>query len=217
MPERAVQIGYRAPNRTRSVLFLMGCTYKSTQRWRVRAKEWLIKYGGGACQVCGYNRFRGNLTFHHIEGKSEDISRLVNATAAWDKILAEVDKCVLLCHLCHGEIHAGLIDCPPVNLQQRQIIFAADPRPEPKAIKRAHTCAKCGRPSTGLYCSSKCAHMVAEKASWPSDAELKLMVWRQPVTHIAASLGVSDRAVKKRCRRRGIDTPGQGYWQKRGL
>ena len=50
---------------------------------------------------------------------------------------------------------------------------------------------------------------------WPPDAKLKEMVWSRPATHVARNLGVSSVAIKKRCDKRGIDTPGRGYWRKK--
>ncbi len=45
-----------------------------------------------------------------------------------------------------------------------------------------------------------------------SDEELKKLVWSQPIIELASLFGVSDTAIRKRCDRRGIDRPGQGYW-----
>lgn len=53
-----------------------------------------------------------------------------------------------------------------------------------------------------------------ERVKWPSVDSLREMVWLQPVQKVAASIGVSDVAVKKRCKRLGITTPPRGYWAK---
>ncbi|MCJ7435162.1 MAG: hypothetical protein MUO77_16895, partial [Anaerolineales bacterium] len=44
--------------------------------------------------------------------------------------------------------------------------------------------------------------------------ELRTAVWSEPVTTIAASFGVSDKAIEKRCKRLGIVKPPRGYWAK---
>jgi len=49
---------------------------------------------------------------------------------------------------------------------------------------------------------------------WPSPEELKTMVWEIPTTHVAKSIGVSDKAVEKRCRKYNIAKPPRGYWEK---
>jgi endogenous inhibitor of DNA gyrase (YacG/DUF329 family) len=50
-----------------------------------------------------------------------------------------------------------------------------------------------------------------------SDEELTVKVWEIPVVRLAQELGISDVALRKRCRRRGIQVPGVGYWQKQGV
>ena len=44
--------------------------------------------------------------------------------------------------------------------------------------------------------------------------ELRVAVWSEPVTAIAASFGVSDKAIEKRCKRLGVIKPPRGYWAK---
>lgn len=66
------------------------------------------------CAACGYNRCPAALEFHHInpEEKERTISLMRNYSA--ESIKKEVDKCVLLCCLCHREYHSGLIELPSV-------------------------------------------------------------------------------------------------------
>jgi hypothetical protein len=44
--------------------------------------------------------------------------------------------------------------------------------------------------------------------------ELRVAVWSEPVTAIAESFGVSDKAIEQRCKRLGIVKPPRGYWAK---
>lgn len=44
--------------------------------------------------------------------------------------------------------------------------------------------------------------------------ELLLAVWTEPVTSVAASFDVSDKAIEKRCKRLGVVKPPRGYWAK---
>jgi hypothetical protein len=44
--------------------------------------------------------------------------------------------------------------------------------------------------------------------------ELFILVWNQPVTEASKSLGVSDAALGKLCRRLQVPKPPQGYWAK---
>ncbi len=45
-----------------------------------------------------------------------------------------------------------------------------------------------------------------------SKEELATLVWEIPIVQIAKNYGVSDFAVRSRCRQEGIATPNRGYW-----
>ena len=81
---------------------------KAVVAWRIRAKEKLVEYKGGKCIVCGYNKYVGNLTFHHLNPEEKDFN-ISGKSFSIEALKKEVDKCALLCHICHGELHAGLI------------------------------------------------------------------------------------------------------------
>lgn len=68
-----------------------------------------IAYKGSKCLVCGYNRSIRVLQFHHIDPKSKEFG-ISGSTKSFEKLKPELDKCVLLCSNCHGEVHDGLID-----------------------------------------------------------------------------------------------------------
>ncbi|MEA2008299.1 MAG: hypothetical protein U9O54_04190 [Chloroflexota bacterium] len=61
------------------------------------------------------------------------------------------------------------------------------------------------------HCSPKCAQMARRKFHAMPE-ELRLWVWETPLTQLGKALGVSDNAVRKRCRKYGIPTPPRGYW-----
>jgi integrase len=68
------------------------------------------------------------------------------------------------------------------------------------------------RPSQECYLTQ--ARSSANVADWPPKERLSELVWRMPTTQVARQLGVSDKAVEKRCRRLGIAKPPRGYWAK---
>ncbi len=53
------------------------------------------------------------------------------------------------------------------------------------------------------------------KIVWPSNDEMRRLVWNHPLGEIGSRLGVSDVAVKKYCDRFEIDRPPFAYWRKR--
>ena len=88
--------------------------YHSTKRERRKNKRAALKakmvaYKGGKCQRCGYDKCLQALAFHHNDPQEKDF-RLSGPvwTKPWDDIVKELDKCALVCHNCHSEIHEGL-------------------------------------------------------------------------------------------------------------
>lgn len=68
-----------------------------------------IEYMGGRCQQCGYDRCAQALEFHHIDPELKT-SNFTNLKCwGWDKLQAELDKCVMLCANCHREVENGLV------------------------------------------------------------------------------------------------------------
>lgn len=74
-------------------------------RYRRKAKSILIEYKGGKCYYCGYNKCQTSLHFHHLDPGSKDFAISHNGDANINKLKNEVDKCILICSNCHGEIH----------------------------------------------------------------------------------------------------------------
>lgn len=94
----------------------------SSQRvteWRRRIKQRAIDYKGGKCLLCGYNKCNASLDFHHIDPKEKDFAIGSDGnTRGWDVIQPELDKCVLLCRNCHGEVHAGVTKIEYCGVEQ---------------------------------------------------------------------------------------------------
>lgn len=59
------------------------------------------------CSECGENR-SACLDFHHIDRstKSYTIAHMITRKFSWEKILEEIDKCIVLCANCHRVLHA---------------------------------------------------------------------------------------------------------------
>lgn len=61
---------------------------------------------GGACVVCGYDRYFGALDFHHIDPTTKQEHREAK------KKDFDMNKYLLLCSNCHRELEAGLVRLP---------------------------------------------------------------------------------------------------------
>lgn len=87
-----------------------GLNQTEALRYKKRAiKHELVKYKGGKCELCGYNKTECALQFHHINPEEKEFSlshiNLNNFTVTMNDLKKEVDKCQLLCANCHFEQH----------------------------------------------------------------------------------------------------------------
>ena len=74
--------------------------YQQRKKWVSSIKEQC------KCAKCGDDRSY-LLDFHHIDPsiKDDTIARLTSSSSTHEKILQEIDKCVVLCANCHREFH----------------------------------------------------------------------------------------------------------------
>lgn len=84
---------------------LMGRLCVSQRRKMLRARA--LDYMGSKCQICGYQRCMASLHFHHPDPSAKEFT-VASRLTSWDRIRRELDKCVLLCANCHGEVHDGM-------------------------------------------------------------------------------------------------------------
>lgn len=65
---------------------------------------------GCTCALCGVQDHPIAFDFHHVnhEEKINNIARMTGYR--WEKIKAEMDKCILICAICHRKLHKGLVE-----------------------------------------------------------------------------------------------------------
>lgn len=85
--------------------------YKARNLARRNANvERLVAYKNNkSCLVCGEAE-NCCLDFHHLDPSQKDFAIGPNLTKKWDRIEAELAKCVVLCSNCHRKVHAGVIE-----------------------------------------------------------------------------------------------------------
>jgi len=88
---------------------------KAVAKRRRKIKTLALEYKGGKCQICGYNKYQGALDLHHINGKKEFGIGDKGYTRSWEKVKAELDKCILVCANCHRELEAGITQLSAVR------------------------------------------------------------------------------------------------------
>ena len=84
------------------------CNSCSVNSRRFVVKRKAVAYKGGACETCGYNRCAAALVFHHLDPTEKEFAISGKHSLSWKKLRQELDKCVLLCMICHAELHVGL-------------------------------------------------------------------------------------------------------------
>jgi transposase len=89
------------------------CGPARVARRRRRLKEALVAEKGGACSLCGYDRYPGALHFHHLDPAEKRFQLGERGfTRSLESLRKEVEKCVLLCANCHAEVEAGYCRLP---------------------------------------------------------------------------------------------------------
>ena len=87
------------------------CAVDSVQRRRDKVKEMAVEYKGGKCEICGYNKCKGALEFHHLDPNEKDFGISHKGyTRSWESVKKELDKCIMLCANCHREVHDGMLE-----------------------------------------------------------------------------------------------------------
>jgi hypothetical protein len=173
----------------------------AVKRWRKSTKDKIVKAMGGCCQICRYNRCHAALALHHIDpGKKNFGFGAIRASPKnIKKIIKELKKCILLCHICHTEFHEGLIKLPE-KIKILDVSFFDN------IIKEKHdSCPICKKPKLIINrtCSLKCAGKKRYGVKWESVP----VEWFKTKSNvfIADFLGCSDVAVKKYKKRSNIE------------
>lgn len=74
-----------------------------------RRKLKMCEHKGGYCEHCGFKATENTIAafdFHHIDPNTKDKQLSDMCLMKWDKIVLEMDKCLLLCSNCHRILHA---------------------------------------------------------------------------------------------------------------
>ena len=150
---------------------------------------------GGKCQCCGYNTCKEALAFHHIDPAHKDVAfGTIRANPqSWEVLVKELKKCILVCHNCHSEIHAGVREVP--NTFARFDESYADWR----KIEEYDNCPVCNtqKPAKQKYCSHKCAQTNRRKVDW-DNIDLLDLLEKHSIGELEEMLGVSNAAIYKR-------------------
>ena len=178
----------------------------SKSNWRRKAREYLAVAFGGKCTICGYDKTISALDYHHVDASTKDSALSIGMRNgySWKTIVKEARKCTLVCCRCHREIHAGVTKLPE-NYAKFNEEYADKIKLQKKEFDK---CPMCGeeKPKRYTYCSVECSSLNRRRFTI-SKEDLERLVKTTPFTKIGAMFGVSDNAIRKRCRKIGIKVP----------
>lgn len=111
LPISSFGIHERKDRKTKILNVLKVCKRCDSLRYinrKRKLKQEAVAYKGGECQVCGYSKCLRSLDFHHQDNQSKAFIISSYAGMNLDDIKEELNKCILVCKNCHGEIHEEL-------------------------------------------------------------------------------------------------------------
>ena len=166
----------------------------------------LLKHGfkEKTCELCGLSEWLGEsipLELHHKDGNRYNNS---------------LDNLMILCPTCHSWLTHGSNFVTEDAVGRLVVIKGVEPKSGPKSkpkhkepTKYERTCPVCGKAyktdnNDQKYCSYACAGKSCRKFDLAGEVLLSMFREEANYTKIAARLGVSDNAVKKRCKTLGI-------------
>jgi hypothetical protein len=83
------------------------CHAKYTTERGKRKKQFVCEKLGGKCVSCGYDKYVGSLDIHHKDPAKKDSNFRSKRGWSEERILKEIENCILLCRNCHAAFHAG--------------------------------------------------------------------------------------------------------------
>lgn len=85
------------------------CNTCNTNIRRYRIKKKAVEYKGGECIKCKWKGDISAFDFHHKDPSKKDftLGNRFLAGMKWEYVKKELDKCILLCAICHRIEHSN--------------------------------------------------------------------------------------------------------------
>ena len=162
---------------------------KAVVRCQRRKKQAAVDYLGGKCSICGYNKCIQSLDFHHVNPANKKYKpSYIIMRWTWDKVKKELDKCVLVCKNCHGEIHFGMHKVENLKRKILPILELVCEQCDKKFFTK-----NCEQ----KYCNDGCSKIGQRHVLRPSKQELSMDIEQLSWVAMGNKYGVSDNAVRK--------------------
>lgn len=187
----------------------------SKKYWRAEIKHRGVLALGDECAICHQKFEDCCYDFHHLnpsEKEFEISASNMNGAKSWLKIRDELLKCALLCSNCHRLFHNGYVELLVKNYfnlsyydwdlcNAKQVDHTTG-----QSLDANYTCPICGNKKSGA--ARKCINclMKEQKRFEVSRETLKEMIYTMSFTEIGRHFGVSDNAIRKRCKSFNLPT-----------
>ena len=81
------------------------CKHSYQMQRRKNFKIKIMESKGGKCECCGHTGQPCDFDLHHRDPRTKENQLSGGNLRSWNKILEEIDKCHLLCAICHRRVH----------------------------------------------------------------------------------------------------------------
>ena len=183
----------------------MSRSSEAVKRWRERTKKKIIEAMGGKCCVCGYDKCFAAFDLHHLEPDNKDLQfgKVTANPKAWEKIVIELRKCVLICSRCHREVHHGYTIIPDTAPKFNESYIDSKKNIGFVGSDEMDQCPFCPSKKPVIYktCSRKCAAKLSWKTDWETIDLLAMKKRGLTNAEIGDKIGVSNAAVWKRLKK----------------
>jgi len=176
------------------------CLYAYQQERGKARKKKVIELMGGKCVRCGYFRNYAALEFHHLDPSKKEINIAGNGIkGSWKRLMAELQKCILICSNCHREEHhQDMFVLPDSSIELNRILNLE--------VHPTGNCPTCGTEVFNTkYCSHACSCDSRRRVKRPNREELERLINTTPFVQIGKKYGVSDNAIRKWANHYGLD------------
>jgi len=187
----------------------------------INRKLYFINKKGGCCEICGYKQNMAGLVFHHIDPskKKFNVDGRSLGNRSLKELTLEVEKCQLLCHLCHTHHHNPHLDMSNfdehiINIELKSHIckeLINKTEEEINKIIESINNTNLNKTALWLEVSSTALSNFLDrenlrdrikffrqtKIQWPSNEELLKMLSESNYSAVGRKLGVSDNAIRK--------------------
>ena len=68
------------------------------------------------CRRCGYDKCRSALDLHHTDPNEKDFTIGSRRSVNIETLKTEINKCIVLCKICHCELHVGVWQLEDIGL-----------------------------------------------------------------------------------------------------